>query len=217
MAQAQRPDPRFEEPITVAVGRLGDVIGGGLLQILDGEQDLRVVGAGLDRAALEAVVARGEAQVVVLDEDSAVVRSIPRGLRGGSLGGSALSGVGLVVLAHRPSRARVARILSYGVSVCLSTDASAREIVRGVRLAAEGSHAFVEMSGRSSSSTARALGFSALTRREREVLELLSRGRKHTEVARTLNVSTETARTHAKHIYHKLGVSSRQELLGIEQ
>jgi DNA-binding CsgD family transcriptional regulator len=103
-----------------------------------------------------------------------------------------------------------------GVAVCLPTDSSAAELVRAVRLAATGGDAFVSMSARSARPAARALEVAALTRREREVLALLSRGRKHTEVAQALNVSTETARTHAKHIYEKLGVSSRKELLGIE-
>jgi DNA-binding CsgD family transcriptional regulator len=165
---------RPDEPITVAVGQFGDVIGRGLLAILDGERGLRVVGSGLDRTALEGAVARGEAQVAILDEDSV------------------------------------------GVAVCLSTDASAAELVRSIRLAAARGDAFVSMSAHPARPAARALGIYALTRRERQVLELLSRGRKHTEVAEALNVSTETARTHAKHIYHKLGVSSRKELLGIE-
>jgi DNA-binding NarL/FixJ family response regulator len=204
---------RSEGPITVAVGQLGDVIGRGLLEILRGARGLEVVGAGLDYAALQDVVARGEAQVVVLDEDSAVVPTILRGLRSKRSG----SGVGLVVLAHRPSRARIARVLAYGVSVCLSTDASAREIVRGVGLAAgAGGQVFVSASP-DTAQAARAVGMRSLTRRESDVLELLSTGHKTVEIARVLQVGTETVRTHTRHVYRKLGVSSRGELLGIEQ
>ena len=105
---------------------------------------------------------------------------------------------------------------SADVAVWLSADAPAAEIVLGVRLAVDGEHVLVSVSPRPAG-TARAVGVGALTRREREVLSLLSKGRKHAEVARALNVSTETARTHAKHIYHKLGVRSRAELLGVEQ
>jgi DNA-binding CsgD family transcriptional regulator len=63
---------------------------------------------------------------------------------------------------------------------------------------------------------ARAVGVAALTRREREVLEMLGRGRNHAEVAVELQISRETARTHAKRVYRKLGVSSRGELVGVE-
>jgi DNA-binding CsgD family transcriptional regulator len=104
---------------------------------------------------------------------------------------------------------------SRGVTVRLSAAAPAAEIVVGVRLAADGEHVLVSLSSRSARPAARALGTSVLTRREREVLKLLKRGRSHAEVAEALNVSIETARTHAKHIYDKLGVRSRKELLGL--
>jgi DNA-binding CsgD family transcriptional regulator len=48
------------------------------------------------------------------------------------------------------------------------------------------------------------------------VLKLLGRGEKNSEIASALDIGTETARTHAKHVYRKLGVSSRKELLGVE-
>jgi DNA-binding NarL/FixJ family response regulator len=196
--------------ITVAVGQFGGVIGRGLVEVLEGDRGLRVVGAGLDHAALQDAVARDEAQVVMLDEDSGATPGLPRRLR------AAHAGVGLVVLAHRPTHAYAELALSFGVTACLSTEASARELVRTVRLAAAGVGSSVSLPERPADPAARALGMFALTRREREVLGLLGRGHKHSEVAETLNVSKETARTHAKHIYQKLGVTSRKELLGIE-
>jgi DNA-binding NarL/FixJ family response regulator len=56
----------------------------------------------------------------------------------------------------------------------------------------------------------------SLTRREKQVLVLLGRGWKNADIARELQVSTETVRTHAQHVYRKLGVRSRKELLGVE-
>jgi DNA-binding NarL/FixJ family response regulator len=196
--------------ITVAVGELGSVLGSGLLQILEGAQGVEVVAAGLDRAALERAVARGEAQVVILDEDSAAKPSVARGLH------AAGSSVGLVVLAHRPTRAYATRMLALGVNVCLSTEASAAEIGTAVRHAGSGEHVFVSMSTLPSEAAATAR-VRALTSREHDVLELLGRGRKNAEIARALNISTETARTHTQHVYRKLGVSSRGELRGIEK
>lgn len=54
-----------------------------------------------------------------------------------------------------------------------------------------------------------------LTRRESEVFALLARGRSVPYVRDTLVISRETAATHAKHIYAKLGVHSRQELIDL--
>jgi DNA-binding NarL/FixJ family response regulator len=50
-----------------------------------------------------------------------------------------------------------------------------------------------------------------LTRREREVLALLARGKDHNGIARELVISPETARTHIQNILSKLGVHSRLE------
>jgi hypothetical protein len=60
--------------VAVAVGDLGGVIGEGLLQVLAGARGLEVVGFGLDQAALEAVLAGGEAQVVVLTKTASLAR-----------------------------------------------------------------------------------------------------------------------------------------------
>jgi two-component system response regulator NreC len=196
--------------VSVAVGQFGCVIGRGLRQVLGEDVGLRVIDAGLDHAALEDAVARRGAEVVVLDEDSVATPVLSRRLR------AVRSSVGLVVLALRPTRAHVTRMLAHGVNVCLSTDASASEIVRAVRLAADGRHVFVSMSTRLSGVAGEGV-VGSLTRREREVLELLRVGHKNAEIARVLQVSAETARTHTQHLYRKLGVSSRGELLRIEQ
>jgi len=48
-----------------------------------------------------------------------------------------------------------------------------------------------------------------LTRREREVLALLTEGRSNESIAGRLTISPATARTHVRNILHKLGVRSR--------
>lgn len=54
-----------------------------------------------------------------------------------------------------------------------------------------------------------------LTPREIEVFDLLARGRSIPYVRDALFISKETAATHAKHVYAKLGVHSRQELIDL--
>ncbi len=50
-----------------------------------------------------------------------------------------------------------------------------------------------------------------LTRREREVLGLLSLGRQNKEIALVLRIAEHTVEQHLRHIYEKLGVGNRTE------
>ena len=50
-----------------------------------------------------------------------------------------------------------------------------------------------------------------LTRRERELLDLLAKGHRYKEIAETLGISFDTVRAHLRNIYDKLQVRSRTE------
>jgi DNA-binding NarL/FixJ family response regulator len=52
---------------------------------------------------------------------------------------------------------------------------------------------------------------STLSNREKEILELLSRGLMYKEIAAALFISQETVRKHVYHVYEKLHVSNRVE------
>jgi NarL family two-component system response regulator LiaR len=59
----------------------------------------------------------------------------------------------------------------------------------------------------------------ALSRREREVLAALSRGRSNREIARTLSLSEETVKSHVSSILTKLGLQDRTQaaIFGLQQ
>lgn len=58
-------------------------------------------------------------------------------------------------------------------------------------------------------------GRAALSPREAEVLSYLGRGHGSAFIAEELGISENTVRTHVRHIYEKLGVASREELLAL--
>jgi DNA-binding NarL/FixJ family response regulator len=55
----------------------------------------------------------------------------------------------------------------------------------------------------------------ALTRRERDVLDLLAAGRSSKQIAGELVISPRTLGTHMQHILRKLGVHNRTQALAI--
>jgi LuxR family maltose regulon positive regulatory protein len=54
---------------------------------------------------------------------------------------------------------------------------------------------------------------STLTARERDVLAMISQGCCNKRIARTLKISPETVKSHVKHIFSKLAVSTRSEVV----
>ncbi|MFT8417250.1 MAG: response regulator transcription factor [Acetobacter sp.] len=60
-------------------------------------------------------------------------------------------------------------------------------------------------------------GRTALSERERQVLQKVSQGFNAPEIASQLAVSTHTVRTHVRRIYHKLAVSTRIEAVTMAQ
>ena len=54
-------------------------------------------------------------------------------------------------------------------------------------------------------------GRDGLTARERNVLAMVSRGSSNKRIARTLEISPETVKSHVKHIFLRLAVSTRTE------
>ena len=51
--------------------------------------------------------------------------------------------------------------------------------------------------------------------RELEVMKLLCKGRTKSYIAETLYLTENTVRSHAKHLYTKLDVHSKQELMDL--
>lgn len=60
---------------------------------------------------------------------------------------------------------------------------------------------------------AKAAEAAELSKREIDVFDFIARGYNSTYIANSLFISPNTARTHIRNIYRKLGVTSREELL----
>lgn len=206
-ASSSATDEEKATPVTVVLGCFDPLIGRGLAQVFREDRDLRIIGSDLDRAALEHDVVSQAPRVVVLDEAMVVQSTVLERLR------ALQPTIGIVVLAHLPTVAYAMSLLAAGAS-CLAKDVSAADILAAVHIAADGRRVFADVDGHLVERSYPAM-VASLTPREAEVLEFLSRGRSHAEIAHALQLGVETIRTHAAHIRGKLGVRNKRELIGL--
>src|SRR6266545_7532336 len=112
----------------------------------------------------------------------------------------------IVVLANRPTAAECNQMLSFGATACLSKETEARDIVNALHLASRGMHLLPRSAAAGELLRSGIQGSELLTPREAEVLEMLQGGATNAEIAHGLSIGIETVRTHARHIYRKLGI-----------
>jgi DNA-binding NarL/FixJ family response regulator len=113
----------------------------------------------------------------------------------------------------------VRQVLDVGGRGVLLHQASADQFVSAIRLVAAGFSLFAPVESRPPWQTVRAVPanragsggalLGRLTRREREVLQLIAKGYTNAEVSDALVLSESTVRSHTRHILEKLEVRSR--------
>ncbi len=189
-------------PVTVAVARFEDIVARGLQSLIEEDENLELVAAGVPQDELDLMLALHRPQVAILNFGSLASATELRDLH------RAYPETRLVVLANRPTTAECRQMLSFGATACLAKSTEARDVLHAIHLASRGLHVLPPAMVHSRE----AVGPELLTPRETEVLELLQSGRSNAEIAQILHVGIETVRTHARRIYRKLGVRTRREL-----
>jgi DNA-binding NarL/FixJ family response regulator len=187
--------------ITVALGNFDDLIARGLRGLVEDDPLLELVAEDLAMPQLSMVLRARGPRVLILD--TARLRS-PAEVRGLTTRNPSTH---LLLLAERPSSVECAQLLAFGASACLAKTTQSRDVLNAIHLASRG----LQLTPRNGSGIAPGSGL--LTAREAEVLTGLQQRRSNAQIAGDLHISIETVRTHARHIYRKLGVRSRRELL----
>ncbi|MHB8533085.1 MAG: LuxR C-terminal-related transcriptional regulator, partial [Solirubrobacteraceae bacterium] len=167
----------------------------------DDDARLELVAADVTAAQLTMVLRARRPRVAILDaarlRSPAEVRTLA----------SSHPGTHLLLLADRPTSVECAQMLAFGAAACLSKTTQARDVLNAIHLASRG----LQLTPRDRDGRGAAAGL--LTAREADVLAGLQQRRSNAQIAADLHISIETVRTHARHIYRKLGVASRRELL----
>lgn len=201
-----------DSPIRVLVTADAALHREGLAAILAGEEALEVIeAASVQDAATAACELRPD--VVILDLGPAAGREATRVLV------SAVPDLRIIATCVSETNAELISWVEAGASGYVTPDASTQDLVAAVRAVAIGecpcSPAAAGLLVRRVSALAKAAASQAasgrLTPREREIVELISRGCANKEIARRLHVELHTVKNHVSNILNKLGVSTRGE------
>jgi len=210
------------EPIRVLVVDDHAVVRRGVVAYLEAIEDLEVAGeAGTGQEAVD-FLARAAAHqelpdVVLMD------LQMP-GMDGVTATGEVVRrfpGVRVVILTSFGESERVHAALERGASGYLLKDAGPTEVDAALRAAVRDEVFLDAAVTRRLTQEMRAprAGLGVLTAREKEVLVLVAEGQSNKDIARHLDISERTARTHVSHLLTKMGLTSRTQaaLLAVKE
>lgn len=184
------------------------VLRAGTRQILEAAGDITVVGEAADGDEALAVCAALRPQVALLD----IRMPGPNGIEVARRLAEECPEVAVVVLSAYDDDAYVRAALSSGVAGYLLKTTPASELVQAVRSAAAGTTVLDPGITRRLATGVVGLA-EPLTWRERQVVVLVAEGLPNKVVAGRLGISTRTVEGHLNHVFAKLGVATRTELV----
>jgi DNA-binding NarL/FixJ family response regulator len=191
----------------------------GTAEILRKEADIEVIGEADNGQQATDLTLRLRPDIVVMDVRMPVLSGIEatRRIR------EAMPEVQVLVLTAYDDDQYIFSLLQAGASGYLLKTAPVNELVNAIRLVRSGESPLdpsiarkvvVRMAGDQGSRIPigeEGSSIQALTFREQEVLQLLSRGLNNQAIAEALYVSDRTVQAHLTNIFAKMGVSSRLE------
>lgn len=168
--------------------------------------------AGLQNAAEEALE---EADVVLLDASSEPLEELLEGLQARGL----LRESRVVLCGGPPSFLWASQALRAGVRGLLARELRADQLKSALEAVVAGLlvlHPYELQLPGTAGAADEAFDFvESLTGREKEVLQMLARGRGNKEIAAALKISEHTVKFHVASILGKLGASSRTEAVSV--
>ena len=185
------------------------VVRRGLATLLATAPDLELVGAAGDGAEAVRLAVDAGADVVVMDLSMPVVDGVAATRELASRAPSCR----VLVLTSFSDQARVSDALHAGADGYLLKHAEPEEILDGIREVVRGGSPLDPAAARILLNTSRSRGAPSeiLTGREREVLILVEAGLNNRQIARKLDISERTVKSHLHNIFQRLGVTHRTE------
>jgi two-component system, NarL family, response regulator NreC len=198
-----------QKAISVVLADDHAVVRSALRLMLEAEPEIEVLAEAGDANAATRFVAGHRPDVLILDIN------MP--------GGSGLAAIPtireqspdtqIVVLTMQDETAFAREALQAGVLGYILKEAASEELVKAVRMAAEGRTYLQPELGARLAAEPEASSPDDLSQRELEVLRLIALGHTNNEIADQLYLSVRTVESHRAHIQQKLGLTTRSELV----
>lgn len=201
---------RLPSRIRVFVADDHAIVREGLVQLLQLQPDLTVVGASADGTQCLRLISELTPDVAVLDI------SMP-GLNGidvtASLRQAGLP-VQVVILSMHSSPEFVFKALEVGAKAYLQKESAAAEVVEAIRAVHAGRRYLDSRIGAIiADHVGGSLGLESLSRRERQILQLVAEGRSSSQIGELLCLSPKTVDTYRSRLMQKLGLSDLVSLV----
>jgi DNA-binding NarL/FixJ family response regulator len=201
--------------IRVAVADDHGVLRDGLAGVIAAQPDMEVVATAANGAEAVAICRSAKPDVVLMDLEMPVMDGIEatRAILADS------PEIAVLVLTSFSDRRQITGALDAGAVGYLLKDASADDVVHGIRIAAEGGSPLDPRAARSLLEAKSAPDpLAGISPREREVLALLLDGMPNKLIARRLEISEKTVKSHLTSIFRRIGVNDRvQAVLWVER
>ncbi len=187
-----------------------EVVLAGLQQLVDGFDDVEIVGAASDGARAVDECTRATPDVALIDLEMPEMDGIEatRRIKDAS------PRTNVVVFTYFSDRERIMKAIDAGATGYLLKDADPRELHSAIRAAAEGGvplHPTAAAAMLEERAGASAKTRTELSPREREVLILVGSGLANKQIARRLGISEKTVKTHLTKVFGVIGVTDRTQ------
>lgn len=196
------------KPIRIFIADDHSVVRLGLAALFKYQRDFKVVGEADDGETTLELVAELKPDVLVLD----LMMPGMDGVTTARLVRERTPETKILILTSFGTSADLARAVAAGVSGAVLKGAANEELTAAIRTVAAGGEAFsteIEEELRNVPEPP------VFTRRQREILESVTRGLTNPDIAKQLGISTDAVKQHLNAIYQKLDVSTRTEAITV--
>jgi DNA-binding NarL/FixJ family response regulator len=196
------------------------LVRGGLRTLLESQHDFSVAGEARHGDEAVALTRETKPDVVLMDLSMPQVDGLEATRR--IAADDSLQGVKVIILTTYESDERVFETLRDGASGFLLKDSEPDELLRGIRIVADGEallapsvtrRLIAEFAAQPRTTNLTPKRLEWLTEREREVMALVAAGLSNEEIAERLVISPATAKTHVSRAMRKVHAHDRAQLV----